>query len=162
MSNWTLGPLTESTTEKWNQFKTLVSESADSTLGKLKRTHQDWFDESDEIIGNLLEEKRKAYIEWQNDISSTSKGDRVRHLQRQAQTVLRKMLNEWWKRKAEEVQGYADTKNSKMFFSAIKQIPQRTIVQALDLPPTMDELTKAIKQTSPGKASGMDGIPADI
>ena len=32
----------------------------------------------------------------------------------------------------------------------------------LDLPPSMDELTKAIKQTNSGGASDKDGIPAEI
>ena len=33
---------------------------------------------------------------------------------------------------------------------------------SLDLPPTIDEVSKAIKQISSGKSPGMDGIPAEI
>ncbi len=41
-------------------------------------------------------------------------------------------------------------------------IPQKPIVYSFDLPPTMDEVLKAIKQTSSGKAPGMDGLPAGV
>lgn len=38
----------------------------------------------------------------------------------------------------------------------------KSIVHSLDLPPTKDEVMKAVKQTSSGKAPGMDEIPAEI
>ncbi|KAL8612438.1 hypothetical protein ACOMHN_058566 [Nucella lapillus] len=45
---------------------------------------------------------------------------------------------------------------------ALDQIPQRPAMDSLDAPPTMEEVTKAIHQTSSGKATGMDGIPAEF
>ena len=208
------GPITGSTTSKWDQLKTLMKEAATSTIGPKIRSHQDWFDENDEVIGKLLKDKQNAYQEWQNESSSTLKRDRFKLLQRQVQSALRKMQNEWWENKAEEVQKYADSKNSKMFFKAIKevygpakpctsplmssdgttllkdkrsinerwrehfstllnrpstvdsaaldQIPQKIILEHLDLPPTIDETRIAIRQTSAGKSPGMDGIPAEF
>ncbi|KAL8580618.1 hypothetical protein ACOMHN_046821 [Nucella lapillus] len=204
-------PLTGSPTQQWAQFSTAVKETAQSTLGPKKRIHQDWFDENDVAIAQLLEDKRKSFTAWQNDTTSTSKS--FKHLQSHAQAALRDMQDKWWKKKADEVQLYADTKNSKMFFSAIKavygpsrpstspllsasgtllkeksainerwrehfstllnrpstvssealdQIPQRPTMDSLDAPPTMEEVTKAIHQTSSGKATGMDGIPAEF
>ena len=44
----------------------------------------------------------------------------------------------------------------------LEQVPQQPTLNDLDLPPSMDELTKAIKQTNSGRASGKDGIPAEI
>ena len=32
------------------------------------------------------------------------------------------MKDKWWKRKAEEVQGYADSKNAKLFYSSLKEV----------------------------------------
>ncbi|XP_076054495.1 uncharacterized protein LOC143033187 [Oratosquilla oratoria] len=116
------GPLTGCPAQQWEQFKSLVTESARATIGPRKRIHQDWFDENYETIKSLLDNKQKAFIEWQNDLSFTSKHDRFKHLKRQAQTTLRKMQDKWWKDKAEEVQRYADTQNSKMFYSAIKEV----------------------------------------
>ncbi|XP_076028386.1 uncharacterized protein LOC143017482 [Oratosquilla oratoria] len=111
------GPLTGCPTQQWEQFNSLVTESARATIGPRKRIHQDWFDENNKTIKSLLDNKQKAFIEWQNDPSSTSKHDRFKHLQRQAQTTFRKMQD-----KAEEVKRYADIQNSKMFYSAIKEI----------------------------------------
>ena len=44
----------------------------------------------------------------------------------------------------------------------LDRIPQKSVITSLDLPPTIDEVSKAIKQTSSGKSPGMDGIPAEI
>ena len=208
------GPLSGPPPQQWEQFKTLVTESAKLTIGPKKKVHQDCFDEKHERIKELLDDKKKAFIEWQNDISSSSKHDRFKHLQRQAQVALRRMPDEWWEKEANEIETYAATKNSKMFFSAIKevygptkprttpflsvdgsallkekssnntrwrehfstllnrpstvdptvldQIPQKPVTTSLDLPPTIDEVSKAIRQTSSGKYPGMDEIPAEI
>ncbi|KAL8564742.1 hypothetical protein ACOMHN_003588 [Nucella lapillus] len=115
-------PLTGSPTQQWAQFSTAMKETAQSTIGPKKRSHQDWFDENDVAIAQLLEDKRKSFTAWQNDTTSTSKRDRFKHLQSHAQAALRDMQDKWWKKKADEVQLYADTKNSKMFFSAIKAV----------------------------------------
>eukprot|EP00745_Piridium_sociabile_P040226 TRINITY_DN767_c0_g1_i3.p1 TRINITY_DN767_c0_g1~~TRINITY_DN767_c0_g1_i3.p1 ORF type:complete len:1045 (-),score=247.16 TRINITY_DN767_c0_g1_i3:182-3316(-) len=45
---------------------------------------------------------------------------------------------------------------------AIQDIPQRPVIESLDDPPTLDEVTKAIKQLQPGKAPGPDGIPPEL
>ena len=46
--------------------------------------------------------------------------------------------------------------------SALDQVPQQQAIEELDNPPSMDEMKKAIKQMSCGKASGKDGIPAEV
>ena len=45
--------------------------------------------------------------------------------------------------------------------TVLHDIPQKPVITGLDLPPTIDEVVKAIKQTSSGKSHGMDGIPAE-
>ena len=115
-------PLSGPTHQQWEHFKILMTESAKVTIESKKKVHQDWFDENDECIKELLDDKKKAFIEWQNDISSTSKCDRLKHLQRQAQAALRRMQDERWEKTADEIETYAATKNSKMFFSAIKKV----------------------------------------
>ena len=44
---------------------------------------------------------------------------------------------------------------------ALDQITQRPTIDNLDLPPSMEEVQKAIKQTISGKAPGKDGIPSE-
>ena len=54
-------------------FRDTGHSSAMDSLGPVSRKHQDWFDENDEEIQGLLEEKhqkRKAYL---SDTSSVSK-----------------------------------------------------------------------------------------
>ncbi|TWW53305.1 RNA-directed DNA polymerase from mobile element jockey [Takifugu flavidus] len=46
--------------------------------------------------------------------------------------------------------------------AALNSIPQKPVVDDLDLPPSLDEVMKAIKQTSSGKAAGGDNIPAEL
>ena len=89
----------------------MVTESGKLTIGPKKKVHQDWFDENDEHIRELLDDKKKAFIEWQNDISSTSKRDRFKHRQRQVQAALRRMQDEWREKKADKIETYATTKN---------------------------------------------------
>ena len=84
-----------------------------------------WFDENDERIKELLYDKKKAFIKWQIDIS-TSKFDHFKHLQWQAQAALFRMQDDWWEKKANKMETYTATKNSKMFFSAIKEVYGRT------------------------------------
>jgi hypothetical protein len=44
----------------------------------------------------------------------------------------------------------------------INGIPQRPVLDDLDLPPTLEELKNAIYQMSSGKAPGKDGIPVEL
>ena len=206
--------LAEDSTEKWDQFKNVVNETAKSILGPKQPIHQDWFDDNDEQITQLLQEKNNAFIPRHNDHSLHAKKDLYKHLKKQAQRKLREMKDTWWDRKAEEVQMCADTHNSKKFFSALKavygptkpestplqsvdgsmlikdqeglrnrlaehfstlpkrpstvdptaleQVPQQPTLNDLDLPPSVDELSKVLKQTNSGRTSGKDDIPAEI
>ena len=116
------GPLTGGPEEKWNQFKEVVTETAKTVLGPQKRSHQDWFDENDEAIQTLLDLKGKAYIDWQNHPNCPSRSDRFKDCQAKAQREICNMQDRWWEQKAEEVQHYADTNNSKLLFNALKAI----------------------------------------
>ncbi|KAI8477889.1 hypothetical protein Bbelb_443750 [Branchiostoma belcheri] len=55
-------------------------------------------------------------------MSSPTKRHRFKQLQRQTQATLHCMQDEWWVMKAAEIQHYCDTKNSKIFFGAIKTV----------------------------------------
>ena len=46
--------------------------------------------------------------------------------------------------------------------TVLDQIPQKPMIASLDLPPTIDEVSKVIRHTSSGKSPGMDGIPAEV
>ena len=51
---------------------------------------------------------------------------------------------------------------SKISDEAIHRLPQVTINKELDALPSVEEVTRAIKQLSVGKAPGADAIPAEV
>ena len=53
-------------------------------------------------------------------------------------------------------------RESQMCEEAIEALPQLPVKDTIADPPTIEEVEKALKQTTPGKAPGADGIPADI
>ena len=58
---------TEDCTEEWDQFKNIVNETAKSVLGPKQRIHQDWFNDNEEQITQLLQEKKQRLhhlAEW--------------------------------------------------------------------------------------------------
>ncbi|BHF70261.1 hypothetical protein SprV_0301331100 [Sparganum proliferum] len=92
-----------------------------AVLGRARRQHQDWFDDNDAVISNLLAEKNrlhKAYVDHPTDYNKAAFYRSRRHLQQR----LREMQDAWTARKAEEIQGYADRNEWKNFFSVIKAV----------------------------------------
>ena len=114
------GLTSETSSGKCSSFKDTVAKTAKEVLGAKTRSHEDWFDENDEKIREALHAKNKSYIEWQNNPSSVSKRERFKTLQAKVQSDLGLMQDQWWQDKAAEVQYYADTHNSKKFFSLLK------------------------------------------
>nr|VZI50133.1 unnamed protein product [Spirometra erinaceieuropaei] len=101
------------------QLRDTGQSTALAILGRAPRQHQDWFDDNDAAIRNLLAEKNrlhKAYVDHPTDATKAA----FYHSRRQLQQRLREMQDAWTARKAEEVQGYADHNEWKNFFSAIK------------------------------------------
>ncbi|VDM06504.1 unnamed protein product [Schistocephalus solidus] len=90
-------------------------------LGRARRQDQDWFDDNDADISNLLAEKNGLHKAYMDLRTYTTKAAffRCQHL---VQQRLREMQDAWMIRKAEEIQGYADRNEMKNFFKAIKAI----------------------------------------
>ncbi|BHF80543.1 hypothetical protein SprV_0702367100 [Sparganum proliferum] len=101
------------------QLRDTVDSTALAVLGRARRQHQDWFDDNDAVISNLLAEKnrpQKAYVDNPTDDNKAAFYRSRRHLQQR----LREMQDAWTARKADEIQGYADRNEWKNFFSATK------------------------------------------
>ena len=67
--------------------------------------------------------------------------------------------NEIVERRAEHFDGTLN-RSSSINDAAIQRLPQVAINPELDIPPSEDEVAKAIKQMSCGKVPGPDAIPA--
>ncbi|BHF75579.1 hypothetical protein SprV_0501867500 [Sparganum proliferum] len=51
---------------RWCQLRDTIQSTALAVLGRARRQHQDWFDDNDAVISNLLAEKKpqhKAYVD---------------------------------------------------------------------------------------------------
>ena len=62
--------------KRTGQSSDTVQSSAMDSLGPVSRKHQDWFDENDEKIQGLLEEKHQKHKAYLSDTSSVR-----RHIQ---------------------------------------------------------------------------------
>nr|VZH93026.1 unnamed protein product [Spirometra erinaceieuropaei] len=169
---------------RWCQLRDTVQSTALAVLGCAPRQHQDWLDDNDTAIRNLLAEKnrlQKAYVDHPTEDNKAA----FYRSRRQLQQRLREMQDSWTARKAEEIQGHADRNEWKNFFSAIKavygpskkgvlnrpsvisdaaiaRLPQVETNVDLDLPPSLQETIRAVQQLSSGKAPGSDAIPAEV
>ncbi len=61
----------------WSLLKSNILDTCKTILGYKSRKHQDWFDENDTEIEQLISKKRKAFCAWQNDV--TCKAKRLAH-----------------------------------------------------------------------------------
>nr|VZI40714.1 unnamed protein product [Spirometra erinaceieuropaei] len=106
---------------RWCQLRDTVQSTALAVLGRARRQHQDWFEDNDAVIRNLLAVKNrlhKAYVDHPTDDNRPT----FYRSRRQLQQRLHEMLNAWTALKAEEIQGYADRNEWESFFSAIKAV----------------------------------------
>ena len=108
--------------ENWTVFHQTVHSSAATTLGHPSREHQDWFDENDDEIQRLLEEKHRLHKAHQDDTSSVPKKAACSNSCKTVQTKLRDMQYSWPRKKTEEIQSFADRKDMKKFHDALKTI----------------------------------------
>nr|VZI19936.1 unnamed protein product [Spirometra erinaceieuropaei] len=106
---------------RWCQLRDTVQSTALAVLGCAPRQHQDWFDNNDAAIRNLLTEKNRRHKAYVDHPTENNKAAFYRS-RRQLQQRLREMQDAWTARKAEEIQGYADRNEWKNFFSAIKAV----------------------------------------
>ncbi|XP_037136570.1 uncharacterized protein LOC119139708 isoform X1 [Syngnathus acus] len=108
--------------EHWSLLKSSILDTCSATLGYKSRKHQDWFDENDTAIEQLISKKRETFRVWQNDI--TCKAMRQAHSRAKAdvKSRVRQIKNSWWTERALEIQSLADSGDTRGFFSAIKAV----------------------------------------
>ncbi|VDM03028.1 unnamed protein product [Schistocephalus solidus] len=115
-------PVDNATVEtRWWQLRNVIQSTTLDVLGRARCQQQDWCDDNDTDISNLLAEKnglRKAYMDLWTDATKAAFFRCQHHVQQR----LWEMQDAWMIRKAEEIQGYADRNEMKNFFKAIKAI----------------------------------------
>ena len=82
--------------EQWMQMKTILQEITAEVVGLSTRTHQDWFDEVEKEIQELLEKKRFCH----NHLLAKPDDQAAKAAYKTAcstlQVKLRTMQNDWW------------------------------------------------------------------
>ena len=91
----------------WSSLRTAIYQAAETSMGFTRRKHQDWFDNTSPDIHNLLHSKYKAHAALlANPQSPTAKTHYI-SIRAEVQRTLRVMENDWWTRKASEIQPLA-------------------------------------------------------
>ena len=107
--------------QHWVSLRDAVMSAAEETIGYRKRRSQDWFDENEPRIGQLIEAKRQARIADANHSTTVNKR-RLRAKTAECQRGIRSVQNTWWQEKLAEIQTHADRRDMCQFYSAIKEI----------------------------------------
>ena len=83
--------------ESWDQFKDNMYAVGADTLGFKKKKHQDWFDDNDLEINELLEEKHRQHLLVLNASVAEKKVAQEKFKKTRAllQSKLRNMKNAW-------------------------------------------------------------------
>ena len=98
----------EDVDESWTVFR--------DSLGPVSRKYQDWFDENDKEIQCLLEEKHQKHKAYLSNTCSVSSKTAYSNICKTVQTKLRDLAEQ----KADEIQSFADRKDMKKFFDALR------------------------------------------
>ena len=107
-----------------SNFGTVYS-ACERILGFRKHKNRDWLDENDVTIQSLLESKSKAYNALYKCVTGfheLSLKSRFNSIKTKIQRKLRKMQNIWWSMRDDEIQLAADTKNTKVFYSLLREV----------------------------------------
>ena len=108
--------------EAWTSFRDCVYGTSLEVLGQSTRRNQDWFDENDIEIQQLLEEKNAAHRELMQAPNSCQKKKSFLSIKKKVQIKLRHMQDSWLSMKADELQSFADQHNYKAFYNSLKAI----------------------------------------
>ena len=84
--------------------------------------HQDLFDDNNTETQKLLDYKYQTRWAYQNGTSSQSRKDVYHAISCKAQLHLKKLQDEWFSQKADEIQSYTDNCNWRQFYGALKAV----------------------------------------
>ena len=106
----------------WTHFTDSVHKVSMETVGAPSRVHQDWFDDQNADIQQLIDQKHQLFRSHLSDPSSSSKKDAYQCAKRTCQRELRQMQNQWFSQKAKDIETHATTNNSKEFYKTLQAV----------------------------------------
>ena len=104
---------------EWQAHSSALQIVSQPTLGNMERRHQDWFDDNDCDIRSPIHDKKAAHDAlWRNRTYRTLN----KRFSSIRATVQRKLKNNWWAGKANQIQSYANINDTKSFYAAQKGV----------------------------------------
>ncbi len=107
----------------WDIFRDDIYDKAVTILGFSKGKNQDWFDDNNDEIQNLLTLKRNIHaITLHNHLSPQQRetaGLNYKLVKSSVQKSLRQMEDAWWDKLADDTQVTADAKDSKSLYNLL-------------------------------------------
>ncbi|PFX23190.1 hypothetical protein AWC38_SpisGene12258 [Stylophora pistillata] len=198
----------------WEKLKSAILKTSQEVFGHSKKKNQDWFDENEMEIQDLLAKKRTSHQAHLAQPTCPVKRANFRCAFSALQRRLRGIKNDWLDHLAMKTQLSADAGDYRGFYEALKAVygpthqvqsplrssdgqvlltdntsilarcsenfqtllsanrtvqasttdcvPQLSLKEELDEPPTLNELSVVINQLKSRKAAGVDGIPPEI
>ena len=106
-------------TSCWTSFQQVVYDTAEASLGKHDKKHQDWFDPNDQMLRDLMANEDLAHQRVLQFKSTRSAVEAYKDACRILQKYTRARKSESWAMKAEELQRAADRNDMKGFYSGL-------------------------------------------
>ncbi|KAL1447281.1 hypothetical protein WDU94_008893 [Cyamophila willieti] len=107
--------------ETWKHIKSEITNAAEACMEKVKGGNQDWFDENDEVINELLKRKKEAYQKWLDKPTEENEAT-FTQIRRKCQRDVRQIRDQWWSEKAKEIQVFMDMGDSYNVYKSIKAL----------------------------------------
>ncbi len=109
----------------WKALRDAIHTTSLEVLGLPLRKHQDWFDDNNAEVQQLIREMHSAHKAWIDDKNSSTKKKAYKACKGQVQRALRKMKETWWSTQTSVLQEAFDRKDSKAFYNGIKKVLAR-------------------------------------
>ena len=106
----------------WARLRNAVYVATLEVIGPTTSKHQDWLDHNNCQIQILLEEKHPILQAFLNDLTSLSKKEAFSVAKRKVQSEVHLVQDEWLSKQTDTIQAYAERKDMKNFYSALKDV----------------------------------------
>lgn len=103
----------------WIEIRDKFLEVVTETVSHRVKKSKDCFDDNNEVINELLDQRHSDHVEQFADPTDMIKISKFLNLKSSAQRKLTEMKAEWFKRKVELRQHYADNNDTKCVYSGI-------------------------------------------
>ena len=107
---------------QWSCLRDSVYDASKQVLGIQGKKHQDWFDDNDIDICNLLDRLHHKHRAWLADRNDYRKANAYRSSKRLVRSRLGAMRDAWWDEKAKELQLASDRHDMRTLYTGLRQI----------------------------------------